>query len=255
MIRSRSWLFVALTLAVCSWSLQVDARPSRTRAVKAYPTARRTLSKSFVAPAKGRVKIAFFDADSTLRVSKSGSPTADGVRDVAILPKAAQKINALAKQGYLIAVVSNQGGIAAGYVTDKVADGALRHTFSLLGKKGAPVHYYDYAAGNGKDRKPGSGMGERLAQTVRQLGKQIDWKNSIMVGDAGYKRGVDVMPNGQAGQDFSNSDRRFADNLRKKVSKAKGALTYHHPADYFGWTQAYGVRNIRSFAELGALLE
>lgn len=247
-------LVLVACVALAATPLALASPSSSSRHAARYPSARRVLAKRFVPPAKGRVKIAFFDADKTLRVSRSGAPTADYVRDVALLPHVAEKIAVLANQGYLIAVVSNQGGIASGYVTHRVADGALRHTFRLLQKEGAPVHYYDYAEGYGPDRKPGRRMGERLARTVRKLGKQVDWKHSIMVGDAGYKRGVDLQPDGSPGKDFSNSDRRFADNLRRKMSKAKGALTFHHPGDYFGWN-ALGVRNIRSFAELEALLQ
>ena len=52
--------------------------------------------------------------------------------------------------------------------------------------------------------------------------------------------------------DFSNSDRRFADNLRKRVRSPQG-LKFHHPRNYFGWAQK-GVQNFRSLAEVNAFL-
>ena len=217
-----------------------------------YPRKRRSLAASF-SPTRGRVKVAFFDADSTLRVSRSGAPSADSSHDMVLLPAVARKIKTMAKKGYLIAIVSNQGGVHDGYVTQAIADSALRNTCRLLSKAGAPVHYYDYATGYNKDRKPHTGMGDRLARMVRKThGKRIDWKRSVMVGDSAYKRGHDVQPNGRTGEDFSNSDRRFADNLRRKVRSPKG-LKFYHPRDFFGWAQK-GVRNFRTLADVNAFL-
>ncbi len=225
-----------------------EAKPSL------YPRKRRSLGGSF-APGKGRgrVKVAFFDADSTLRVSKSGSPSADSAHDLVILPMVAKKLKSLANKGYLIAVVSNQAGVNDGYVTKQIANSGLRNMCRLLSKAGAPVHYYDFAARYDGNRKPKPGMGTRLAKLVRgKYGRQVDWKRSIMVGDSAYKRGKDIQPDGRTGEDFSNSDRRFADSLRKKVRSPKG-LKFQHPRDHFGWAQK-GVRNFRTLAEVNAFL-
>ena len=219
-----------------------------------YPRQRRSLAASF-SPGKGRgrVKVAFFDADSTLRVSKSGSPSADSAHDLVLLPMVAKKISSLAKKGYLIAIVSNQAGVNDGYITKAIANSGLRNMCRLLSKAGAPVHYYDFAARYDGNRKPKPGMGTRLAKLVRSKhGRQIDWKRSIMVGDSAYKRGKDIQPNGRNGEDFSNSDRRFADSLRKRVRSPKG-LKFQHPRDHFGWAQK-GVRNFRTLAEVNAFL-
>ena len=219
-----------------------------------YPRKRRSLASSF-APVKGRgrVKVAFFDADSTLRVSKSGSPSADSAHDLVILPMVAKKIASLARKGYLIAVVSNQAGVNDGYITKAIANSGLRNMCRLLSKAGAPVHYYDFAARYDGNRKPKPGMGTRLAKLVRtRYGRQIDWKSSIMVGDSAYKRGKDIQPDGRGGEDFSNSDRRFADSLRKRVRSPKG-LKFQHPRDHFGWAKK-GVRNFRTLAEVNTFL-
>ena len=49
-------------------------------------TERRSL-ESYTCPADGEdVKVAFFDADSTLRISRSGTPTASNPEDVYVLP-------------------------------------------------------------------------------------------------------------------------------------------------------------------------
>lgn len=223
------------------------------RITAAYPERRRALS-GFVAPKRGRIKIAFFDADSTLRVAKSGSPTADHAGDVKLLPGVVGKIKAMADKGYLIAIVSNQAGVQYGYINHGIAQAALRNTAKLLADAGAPVHYFDYAARKDGNRKPNATMGQRLASKIaKRYGKQIDWRSSIMVGDAGYKRGVDTRPDGKPGDDFSNSDRRFAENLRKARRSPKG-LTFHHPREFFGWNKL-GVQGFRSIGDLAAFLK
>ncbi len=219
-----------------------------------YPRKRRSLGGSFTpGPGRKRVKVAFFDADSTLRVSKSGSPSADSAHDLVILPMVAKKLKALAAKGYLIAIVSNQAGVNDGYITKSIANSGLRNMCRQLSKAGVTVNYYDFAARYDGNRKPKPGMGTRLAKQVRsKYGRQIDWKSSIMVGDSAYKRGKDIQPNGRTGEDFSNSDRRFADSLRKRVRSPKG-LKFQHPRDHFGWAQK-GVRNFRTLAEVNAFL-
>ncbi len=216
-----------------------------------YPRRSQTLASSYVKPARGRVKIAFFDVDGTLRVTRSGNVAADHANDVALLPGAAEKISSLARQGYLVALVSNQGGVASGFINRAIAESGLRNTARLLSALGAPVHYYDLAPGYGKDRKPGTGMATRLARRVHsQLGAQVDWKGSIMVGDAGYKQGKDLQPDGSPGEDFSNSDRRFAENVRRQVRSPHG-MKFYHPRDLLGW-QAHGVRNLQNLQQLQA---
>ena len=78
-----------------------------------------TASRKFVpfrylesCPTKSKtVKVAFFDADSTLRVSRSGLPTSANAADVEVLPMVAKTTARLSKAGYLITVISNQGGV------------------------------------------------------------------------------------------------------------------------------------------------
>ena len=213
-----------------------------------YPRARRTFASSYRPPAKGRVKVAFFDADSTLRITRSGGVAADSGHDYALLPGAAAKMKQLSRDGYLIAVVSNQAGVKAGFINKQIADGGLRNMARALSAEGAPVHYYDFAMDYNRDRKPRPGMAERLARQVHgKFGKQVDWKGSIMVGDSAWKRGKDLQPDGRPGTDFSNSDRRFADSVRKTMRSPAG-VKFHHPKTFFGWQQngVEGFKNVRA---------
>lgn len=182
---------------------------------------------------RNKVRVAFFDADSTLRVSISGSVSANSKSDVMLLPNVEVQIADLIQKGYLVAIVSNQGGIQAGIVTHEVADGALLRTIELIKAKNsqASIQYYDYAEGDGEARKPGVGMGKRLEVKLKELGLEIDWKSSFMVGDSAYKNGKDTRPDGKKGTHFSNSDRLFAENL---------GIPFYEPTDFFGW-RVHGI--------------
>ncbi|HNV68450.1 MAG TPA: HAD-IIIA family hydrolase [Candidatus Ozemobacteraceae bacterium] len=207
---------------------------------------RRQISPLFIPPASPTLRIAFFDADSTLRIAPSGSPSANHATDVALLPLLTGPLQKLASEGYLIAIVSNQAGVAHGHVTLQNADAALAYTVERLASIGAPIHYYDFAELENEDRKPDIGMARRLADLASTTwNKTIDWQNSLMVGDSAWKEGKDLEPDGTPGDDFSNSDRLFAENLQKTF----GGTTFHHPRDFFGW-KAHGVRNFKSHQDL-----
>jgi DNA 3'-phosphatase len=191
--------------------------------------ARRKLADTFSYSGSGKVKVAFFDADSTLRVSASGSVSANGPTDVRLLPFVADKLKELADDGWLIAVVSNQAGVQYGHVKIEDADAALQHTADLIRAAGGEVHYTDFAEQNGPDRKPNPGMADRLQTLLKShLGDEadIDLTTSIMVGDSAYKRGHDTRPDGGAGTNFSNSDRKFAE---------AAGVTFVEPDEAFGW--------------------
>lgn len=215
------------------------------------PIERRQLSKSFMPPAGKNVKIAFLDADSTLRVAPSGAPSANAVDDVALLPMTAQPLKRLADEGYLLAVVSNQAGIQYGHVTFEIAQAAMVTTLKRLADRGVRIHYFDFSEKKDVNRKPDIGMGVRLAELIEKKFKcSVDWQNSIMIGDSAWKKGVDTEPDGTPGSDHSNSDRLFAENLAKKFGK----VTFHHPRDFFGWMK-FGVRNFPDYKTLNKFLE
>ncbi|GEM_PF-796216 len=237
-------LITALVLSLCVPAFAADdiIRP---------PAARRELSDRFVPPATGPVKIAFFDADSTLRVAPSGAPAPNFATDVALLPMLEQPMQKAERDGYLIAVVSNQAGVAAGYLTLEQAEAAMQNTVCGLASRGIAIHYYDYADQKDENRKPDIGMAKRLADMVqKKFGRDIDWVNTIMVGDSAWKKDVEQEPDGGPGQDGSNNDRLFAENLKK----AYGGVTFHHARDFFGW-KAAGVTNFENYTALKDWLE
>jgi len=205
------------------------------------PAARRTFADSLSFPGgTAQVAVAFFDADGTLRVSKSGKTSPDDATDVLLLPGVATGLRAAAQKGELPVIVSNQGGVAYGYITFEAAEGALAETARLLADKKARIQYFDFATTYGKDRKPNTGMADRLEQTLADThGVSIDWAKSYMVGDAGWKSS-DTEPDGSPGVDFSNSDRGFAEKL---------SIPYIHPRTYFGWI-AEGVKRFDTAQEV-----
>jgi DNA 3'-phosphatase len=194
---------------------------------------------------KRLVRVAFFDADDTLRIAPSKSISASGPTDVAILPGVAEKLKALTEQGYLIAIVSNQGGVAAGKVKFEVADQALQYTIRQIeaAAPGAKIHYYDMGERGHEDyySKPNVGMAKHLEGVLSRRGLQLDWSSSFMVGDAQYTK-VQVRPNGEVGYDFSDGDRRFAENL---------GIRSYHPRDFFSWSaserSAIAARDVPAF--------
>ena len=248
-------LLLVLILAHCFGSKALEAgMPCRVS-----PLARRTVVYSCKslrdnAPDNAPVAVAFFDADSTLRVSRSGAPCANHYLDVILLPMVAPRIRALAHEGYLIAIVSNQGGVSRGYLSLERAEAGLRRTCELLNRAGAPVHYFDFAEDYDAFRKPRVAMARLLNQLLeKRLGRGIDWSRSFMVGDSAWKRGVDQEPDGTPGRDFSNSDRFFAKNVRENLGSGEG-MVFHHPRNFFGWVD-YGVFNFHSLSELREFLE
>ena len=188
---------------------------------------RRTFSaEALPLPNEDRIKVAFFDADDTLRTSKSRpGQFVDAVDDIRILPGVADHLRRLNQRGWLVVIVSNQGGVPK-YRSLEQIDRVLARTVDILRESGAIVNYYDFAETYDRFRKPGTGMVDTLLERLRQhFGRPVtlDRERSFMVGDAAYTA-ADRRPDGTAGTDRSNSDRLFAENL---------GLAFYVAADYF----------------------
>ncbi len=188
--------------------------------------------RSLILPAitAGRtVRIAFFDADNTLRHARSGKPSPHGKADLVVHHSCFCKLKELSEAGFLLAVVSNQAGIELGHISRAEVEEAMQETLRIFADKGIQFNYYDYAELYNDDRKPEAGMAWRLERQLQMAGFSVNWAESFMVGDAAWKRGHDCRPDGTPGEDHSNSDRRFAETIALKHP----GFGFFHPADFF----------------------
>lgn len=243
-MRKLFYLIITALLGCTSTNYTSNTRePSGTTPTESSITCssltRRTLLTPYQPKNKKKIKVAFFDADSTLRISKSGSLSANSPTDVRLLPNMIPRLQILHDEGYLIYIVSNQGGVQSKSVSCNTADQALAYTVQLIQEKGGIVHGYDFAESYNDNRKPKIGMAtllEKLLKTSYGNVAAIDKKNSIMVGDSAYKKDVDIRPasDGQTatpGTHFSNSDRLFAENY---------GIEFIEAAVFFGWRK-FGI--------------
>lgn len=181
-----------------------------------------------------KIKVAFFDADSTIRVATSGSVSANHVKDVTLLPYMHKKMKQLFYDNYLIYIVSNQGGVSKKIITCETAEGALVYTIKLMKDEGMIVHGFDYAESDDKYRKPDIGMINKLEKKLKSTfgsSASIDKSLSFMVGDSAYKKDIDITPWGDLGTHFSNSDRLFAEKYQ---------IRFFEAAVFFEWRN-FGV--------------
>ncbi|MDN5280498.1 MAG: bifunctional polynucleotide phosphatase/kinase [Clostridiales bacterium] len=178
--------------------------------------------------------VAFFDADSTIRVTRSGKPSPHGRHDVIILPESFKKLEELVHKGYVLVIVSNQAGIDLGYISLAEVEEAFQETLHQFSRQGIFFNYYDFAEKKDENRKPEIEMARRLERKMKLNGKNIDWNKSFMVGDAGWKKGRDFRPDGSPGIDHSSSDRIFAENL----ARFHEGFAFFHAKDFFSQKSA-----------------
>ncbi|KAF2704765.1 PNK3P-domain-containing protein [Pleomassaria siparia CBS 279.74] len=183
-------------------------------------------------PVKGKRKIAAFDFDSTLITSASGKAFARDANDWkwwhSSIPGALQKLH---EEGYLVAIVSNQGGISLKSDPKTVKSDQKRladfktKVSAVLQQLDLPISVY---AATGRDayRKPRTGMwSEFLEDYNLEAADAVDLEKSFFVGDAGGREAVAAGAGVAArSKDHSCVDRDFA---------ANAGLHFHTPEEYF----------------------
>lgn len=247
-VAARGILLAHQLVALDAGKIALPARPTtRAQAKDADPALpRRQLSSTYVYRG-GPVKVAFFDADDTLRTAPSKKVSANGPRDAVLLPGVAETLSRLAADGYLIAIASNQNGVEMGHVTLQDSVEALAYTADMIRALGGEVHWIDCAEKRDQDRKPGVGMRDRLQQTLFDAfgpGAVIDAAATQMVGDGAWKLGA-PRPDGRTGVDFSDSDRRFAEAM---------GVSFIEPDVAFGWA-ALDMHRVGGFDGRASFLE
>ncbi|MGE5284910.1 MAG: D-glycero-alpha-D-manno-heptose-1,7-bisphosphate 7-phosphatase [Actinomycetota bacterium] len=119
--------------------------------------------------------IVFLDRDGTLieEVGYLRDPS-----DVRILPGAAEALRLLSREGFLLAVVSNQAGLAKGKFSVEEMDSVHRRFLSAFDAVGVAFDAVEYCPHHPEGtldayrracgcRKPGTGMAEAILQRLR----------------------------------------------------------------------------------------
>jgi histidinol-phosphate phosphatase family protein len=123
------------------------------------------------------------DRDGTLNVRPREHEYVTSEREFTWLPGAAEGVCLLAQAGYVLAVASNQRGVARGLVTFatlRAIEERIRHELAGHGCKVDAFRYCVHDDGDGCDcRKPKPGMIFALA---RELG--LDLRKSWVIGDS-----------------------------------------------------------------------
>lgn len=78
------------------------------------------------------MKLAILDKDGTLTQSKSGAQFVQHPEDQELMPGVKEAIARLVAGGYVLAIASNQGGVAAGHKSLEDAIAEMRYCLQLL---------------------------------------------------------------------------------------------------------------------------
>ncbi|KAJ0402088.1 hypothetical protein ATCC90586_000273 [Pythium insidiosum] len=163
-------------------------------------------------------KIAAFDLDGTLIVTKSGKRFAQDAADWKLFhtTNVVKKLQQLTRQGFLVAVISNQNGVAKGKTTAREVQTKL---LAVVKKIGVPAVVL-FATKDDLMRKPRNGAWNWLR---RELGGgadiEIDQEASFYCGDAAGRPKVTGR-----NKDFAATDYKFALNI---------GITFHTPEALF----------------------
>lgn len=119
------------------------------------------------------------DRDGTIIVDKNYLNSPDGVE---FLPHAIEGLKEMVRKGYVLAVVTNQSGVARGLVQESNLHLIHKRMDDLLLPHGIRIeaYYYNTAAADSShpDRKPNPGM---LLKAIQDL--KLDPKKCWMIGD------------------------------------------------------------------------
>jgi histidinol-phosphate phosphatase family protein len=121
----------------------------------------------------------FLDRDGTINEEVNYLNKEDQVK---ILPGSAKAIKILNEHGYKVIIITNQSGVARGYLSIQKLEEINKHLKSELLKEGAiidAIYYCPHHPDEGCDcRKPNTKLLERAAEDL-----DIDFTSSYIVGD------------------------------------------------------------------------
>ena len=178
-------------------------------------------------------KVIFADLDGTLIETVSGETFPKGIWDMKIRYDVLEAIKRCNVEH--LAVVSNQAGIAAGYVIKKNFDmkaGYLRAAFQEYLGISVDFIYCDSEDKNNENRKPNAGMLDGCWKSLIAAKKFYTKEEMLMIGDASGKPGQfsdsDFNTAENFGIDYLDVDdfldlieKEFCDNCKKYVKNRK----------------------------------
>lgn len=131
------------------------------------------------------------DLDGTVRYSKNGE-FINSPEDVVVFPDVEAKLWEYCDAGYVIAGVTNQGGVAFGYKTVKGHMAEINAMLDQFERDPFDIILAAFSHPEGKVepynrvsmmRKPQIGMLAQCEHHLERAGIVVDWENSLMVGD------------------------------------------------------------------------
>lgn len=124
----------------------------------------------------------FLDLDHNIIRPKSGETFPKDIYDWKLIPNMVPMIFKYQEQGYIPIIVSNQGGIEDGYITEDGVNQKMRNIIDILSEVyDVEIETYYFSTTNEKTdqmRKPNPGMAYEARDHLK-----IDLSQSIMVGD------------------------------------------------------------------------
>jgi histidinol-phosphate phosphatase family protein len=129
---------------------------------------------------KGLNKALFLDLDGTIIKTKSGETFAKDVNDWEFITGILPSIKRFADRGYVICIVSNEGGVELGKVTEDFTNlkyGLIRREIEQY--IGCSINVAYCRSMEHYDRKPNPGMAYFFAREL-----WLNLRESIMVGDS-----------------------------------------------------------------------
>jgi len=94
-----------------------------------------------------------------------------------------EAIAKLRRLGHRIVILTNQGGIAKGVLTNEQVESVHAHMLNLFGEAGCPsiegIYYSESSQKNDMYAKPNAGMFKRCAKEI----KGVKWSQGFFVGD------------------------------------------------------------------------
>ncbi|RNA23553.1 bifunctional polynucleotide phosphatase kinase-like [Brachionus plicatilis] len=187
----------------------------------------------------GCKKIASFDIDGTIIVTKSGKTFAQNSSDWKWFDKCVpQKLKDLDDQGFRIVFITNQAGIEKG----KTKPEQLKTKFEAMLKELHIPVFILIATGENHFRKPSVEMWKFFEENCNKM-EEVDMDESFYCGDAAGR------PKNWApgrSKDFSCGDRMFAANCNLKFYTPEEFFLNHRPVK-FEWGSVDPLEVIKKY--------